>query len=675
MKTTIHNTQLSRRKFVHGMAVATTAAAVGARIPNALAEDEFISRNTEEFYSQQTLLSGTEFDLTIAEKRVNITGKTRIATLINGSLPAPTLVFREGDTVTLRVKNELDVDSSIHWHGIILPTHMDGVPGFSFDGIKPGETYTYQFTLQQTGTYWYHSHSEYQEQTGVYGAIVVLPRKSEPVHSDYDYVVQLSDWSDTAPETIYANLKKMGDFYNIGQRTVGDFFDEISQFGFSKAWENRKMWNTMKMTDRDISDVSGATYTYLMNGLSPNAHWRAQIEAGKKVRLRFINAAAMTFFDVRIPGLKMTVIAADGNLIQPVQVDEFRIGVAETYDVIIEPEAKQTAYAIFAQSIDRTGYAIGSLTTDTSQIAEAPEMDPLPILTMTDMGMDHSDMQGMDHSGHDMGSMNDTATDHSGHDMGSMSDNPMDSSGHNMETMNNNAIDHSGHDMSKSSYSSPDYRHALASEQMQMGMDVSDVDHSAHSHSAQAMNVDLDSIMMPMNMNPNLPQIEVPRKEGPQIDMRATGASYRLDDPGVGLRNNGRKVLTYADLKNLYPTRHEPKPTKELVLHLTGNMERYMWSIDGIPFDEAPPLKFQYGERIRITFINDTMMNHPMHLHGVWSDLETGDENHIPRKHTIVVQPGAKISYRVTMDARGDWAFHCHMLYHMMGMFRRVQIR
>ena len=712
MKTDIQHTQLSRRQFVKGVSLASTTAALGIQIPSALANNEFISNNTEKFYPKQTLLSGTEFDLTIAEKRVNITGKTRIATLVNGSLPAPTLVFKEGDTVTLRVKNELDVDSSIHWHGLILPTNMDGVPGFSFDGIKPGETYTYQFTIQQTGTYWYHSHSEYQEQTGVYGAIVILPKESEPVHSDYDHVVQLSDWSDTAPETIYANLKKMGDFYNIGQRTVGDFFNEVSQLGFSKAWENRKMWNTMKMTDRDISDVSGATYTYLMNGLSPNTHWRAQIEAGKKVRLRFVNAAAMTFFDVRIPGLKMTVIAADGNLIQPVEVDEFRIGVAETYDVIVEPKATQTAYAIFAQSIDRTGYAIGSLTTNASQISEAPEMDPLPILTMTDMGMDHSghdmtsmndssmnhsghdmssvndnsmnhsdqDMnsmnnRSMDHSGHDMNSLNNSSMDHSGHDMSSMNDSTMKHSGHDMSSVNDNSMNHSGHDMSKMEHSSPDYGHALATEKMKMGMDVSDADHSSHSHNAKAMNINLDSAVIPMDMNPNLPQVEVPRKDGPQIDMRATGAKYRLDDPGVGLRNNGRKVLTYADLKNLYPTRHEPKPTKEVLLHLTGNMERYMWSIDGIPFDEAPPLKFVYGERIRITFINDTMMNHPMHLHGVWSDLETGDENHIPRKHTIVVQPGAKISYRVTMDARGDWAFHCHMLYHMMGMFRRVQIR
>ncbi len=624
--------RLNRRQFVKGMALSTVAATLASHIPNALAKNQFISHAQE--LPKQPILSGTEFDLTIAEQRVNITGTPRVATLINGSLAGPTLVFQEGDTVTLRVKNELNEDTSIHWHGLILPYEMDGVPGISFNGIKPGETFTYQFKVQQNGTYWYHSHSGYQEQTGVYGAIVILPKKPEPVEADHDYVIQLSDWSDTPPETLYANLKKMGDYYNFNQRTVGDFWREIKEKGFAKAWQDRKMWNSMPMSDRDISDISGAAYTYLMNGLSPNAHWRAVVDSGKKVRLRFINAAAMTFFDVRIPGLKMTVVAADGNLIQPVEVDEFRIGVAETYDVIVEPNTQKQPYAIFAQAIDRSGYAMGSLTADASQLASVPEMDPYPILTMTDMGMDHaahdmnsgSEMKGMKHAGQAMNNMD---------SMGNMDSQKTD------HAMMNN-MKHSGHNMSSMN------RHSKP-----MSMPMS----------------------QPMNMNPKLPQIDVPRKDGPQIDMRAKAPKYRLDDPGVGLRNNGRKVLTYADLKNLYSTQHEPKPTKELVLHLTGNMERYMWSIDGIPYDEAPPLEFNYGERIRITFINDTMMNHPMHLHGVWSDLETGDENYIPRKHTIVVQPGAKISYRVTMDARGDWAFHCHMLYHMMGMFRRVHIR
>lgn len=619
---------MNRRQFVRGLALTSVAAAVATNISSAFASNEFISQGSAKFNPKQPMLTGTEFDLTISETTVNITGTPAVATLVNDSLPAPTLVWHEGDEITLRVTNKLTVDSSMHWHGIILPTNMDGVPGLSYDGIKPGETYVYQFTVKQNGTYWYHSHSAYQEQTGVIGAIVILPKKEEPVHSDHDYVIQLSDWSDTPPETIYANLKKMGDYYNFHQRTVGDFWSELKQKGFSQAWKDRSMWNNMKMSDRDLSDVTGATYTYLMNGLSPNAHWRTVVESGKKVRLRFINSSSMTFFDVQIPGLKMTVVAADGNLIQPVEVDEFRIGVAETYDVIVEPDTDKQAYAIFAQAIDRSGYAIGSITSDASKLATTPAMDPLPILSMTDMGME---MDGMDQSGQDM-----------------------------LGGMQMNGKDQSDNDMSGG---------------MQMDQEVNNVYHSKNAQTMSNMNVNLDDEQIPMDMNPKLPLIDVPKKEGPQIAMRATGAKYRLDDPGVGLRNNGRKVLTYADLKNLYPTRHEPKPTKQLLLHLTGNMERYMWSINGIPYDEAQPLKFNFGERIRVTFINDTMMNHPMHLHGVWSDLETGDENHIPRKHTIVVQPGSKISYRVTMNARGDWAYHCHMLYHMMGMFRRVQIR
>ncbi len=666
--TTQTHPTMNRRQFVRGLALTSVAAAVAANIPSAYANGEFISQDAMPFNPKQPMLAGTEFDLVISETTVNITGTPTVATLVNGSLPAPTLVWQEGDTITLRVKNELNVDSSIHWHGLIVPANMDGVPGLSYDGIKPGETYVYQFTIKQNGTYWYHSHSGYQEQTGVYGAIVILPKVQEPVESDHDYVIQLSDWSDTPPETLYANLKKMGSYYNYNQRTVGDFWSELKQKGFSQAWKDRSMWNGMRMSDRDLSDIGGSTYTYLMNGLSPNAHWRTVVDSGKKVRLRFINSSAMTFFDVRIPGLKMTVVAADGGLVQPVEVDEFRIGVAETYDVIVEPDTDKQAYAIFAQAIDRSGYAIGSITSDASKLAATPAMDPLPILTMTDMGMEMNGMQmdGMDHSGHDMsGGMQMDGTDQSSHAM---------SNGMQMDGMT-----HSGHDqsagMKMDGMKTPNYTHALTMEKMAMGQDVSGVDHSKHSHDMSSMKVDLDSIEIPMDMNPTLPQISVPKKEGPQIDMRATGAKYRLDDPGVGLRNNGRKVLTYADLRNLYPTRHEPQPTKELVLHLTGNMERYMWSIDGITFDEAPPLQFNFGERIRITFINDTMMNHPMHLHGVWSELETGDENHIPRKHTVIVQPGAKISYRVTMNARGDWAYHCHMLYHMMGMFRRVQIR
>jgi len=543
---------------------------------------------------QTSVLEGKEFFLEIGYTPVQLTGKVSVATTINGQLPAPTLVWDEGEIVTLHVTNHLKTTSSIHWHGIILPTSMDGVPGLSFDGIAPGETFTYRFKVQQHGTYWYHSHSGFQEQTGVYGAIVIRPKKKEPFSYDRDYVVVLSDWSDEKPMTIYSKLKMMSSYYNYSQRTVGTFLDEVKENGFSEAFSQRKMWNEMRMSDRDIADVSGATYTYLMNGKNPTTHFKALFEKGEKIRLRFVNAAAMTFFDVRIPGLMMQVVAADGNHVLPVNIEEFRIGVAETYDVIVEPK-KHQAYAIFAQSIDRSGYALGSLTPKTSMLATPPPMDPQLILTHTDMGMA---MDEMDHDG--------------GMKCGA---------GMSMPAKKN---------MKKSKYA-----------QME---------------------------------SQKYPITPLPMADGVQVDMRAISPQYRLDDPGVGLRNNGRKVLSYADLKNRYSTKHAKKPDREIILHLTGNMERFMWSINGIKYADAKPLEFRYGERIRITFINDTMMNHPMHLHGMWSDVETGDDGHLVKKHTVIVQPGAKISYRVTVDAKGRWAFHCHMLYHMAGMFREVHV-
>ncbi|BBN60086.1 copper resistance system multicopper oxidase [Hydrogenovibrio marinus] len=668
------NSEMNRRQFVKGFALSSLTAAIATHIPLAQAGNmamglmrSYTPPKSSEMGPGRPALMGTEFDLTIAEKTVNITGTPSKATLVNGSLPAPTLVWREGDEVTIRVKNEMDVDTSIHWHGMVVPTGMDGVPGLSYPGIKPGETFEYKFTVKQHGTYWYHSHSRFQEQTGLYGVIVILPKMPDPVEYDHDYVVQLTDWSDTDPETIYTNLKKMGDYYNYNQRTVGDFFSEVKKYGFFNAWNKRKMWNDMVMSDRDLSDVTGADYTFLMNGLSPNAHWRVVTQPNKKIRLRVVNSSSMTFFDVRIPGLKMTVIAADGHLVQPVTVDEFRIGVAETYDIIVEPDGKQPAYAIFAQAIDRSGYALGSITTDPKILAEAPEMDPLPILSMADMGMSMN-MSGMDMSS---GSNNSTMDMNAASSMNGM----------NMDSGNNNSNMHSGSNMNGMNMSSGINNSNMNSSSSMNGMNMNSNKGSSTSMNMGAQSgmsgggMGMDNVVIPMDMNPDLPQIHVPAKDGPQIEMRAQDPKYRLDDPGVGLRNNGRKVLTYADLKNRFPTMREPKPTKELVLHLTGNMERYMWSINGIPYPDAEPLRFEYGERVRITFINDTMMNHPMHLHGMWSDLETGDENHIPRKHTVIVQPGSKISYRVTMDAEGDWAYHCHMLYHMMGMFRKVEVR
>ncbi len=573
---------MQRRTFIKGVA-ATSVVALSAT--NLKAKNQKIANSNT--------LGAREIFLTIAYKKVNFTGKEIIATAINDQIPGPTLVWQEGERVTIHVTNNLKTSSSIHWHGIILPPAMDGVPGISFDGIPAGETFTYSFDVTQHGTYWYHSHSGYQEQTGMYGAIVIKPKKEEPFSVDKDYVVMLSDWSDEKPTTVYKKLKQMSDYYNFSQRTVGDFFSEVKEKGFVKAFGDRKMWNEMRMTDRDISDITGYTYTYLMNGQNPTTQFKALFKKGEKIRLRFINGSAMTFFDVRIPKLKMTVVAADGNYIQPVSIEEFRIGVAETYDVIVEPQSDK-AYAIFAQAIDRSGYAMGSLTPDVATLATAPALDPMPNLTMIDMGMD---MKKMGHGG--------------GMKCGG------------------------GMDMSKMNMKNMKFSNMEAQK---------------------------------------YPITKLPMKRGVQTTMMAMSPKYRLDDPGVGLRNNGRKVLTYANLKNLYDTSGDKTPDREIILRLTGNMERYMWSINGIKYADAQPLQFHYGERLRITFINDTMMNHPMHLHGMWSDLETGDDKHLVRKHTIIVQPGSKISYRVTVDAKGAWAYHCHLLYHMSGMFRKVVV-
>ena len=559
----------SRRKFVQGVA------AGGALMASGLGYTAMARAG----YQQPQMLTGNHFALTLDYKQVNFTGADRIATAVNGSVPAPVLRWQQGQRVTLDVTNNMAVDSSIHWHGLILPSAMDGVPGISnnFEGIKPGETFRYVFDVQQSGTYWYHSHSAFQEQTGIYGAIIIDPIEPAPVSYDREHVVVLSDWSDEVPENIYAKLKKMSHYYNRRERTVSDLWQEIQKNGLSQTWNDRSMWNDMRMSDRDISDVTGYTYTFLMNGNSPADNWSGAFNKGERLLLRIINASAMTLFDVRIPGLKMTVVAADGQNVEPVTVDEFRIGVAETYDVLVTPDSDM-AYSVFAQAIDRSGYAVGRLTPDLSLQADLPPMDYAPILTHGDMGM--GGMDGMDHSN-------------------------------------------------------------MSAEMMAMMM--GGIKHADSEY-------------------------------GPHVDMLAENPQYRLDDPGVGLRNNGRRVLTYADLRNLQPTPDPREPEREIELHLTGNMRRYMWSIDGIKFADAEPLMMRFGERLRITLVNDTMMNHPIHLHGVWSDLETGDDKFIPRKHTVIVQPGAKISYRVTADALGSWAYHCHLLYHMPGMFRQVVI-
>ena len=630
---------LTRRRFVLGVAGSSLLAGLGLN-------PSLLSAAIKQAQMGQPTLNGKVFDLNIDEQFVNFTGTSAKATTVNGSLPAPTLRFKEGDTVTLRVTNHLKVPSSIHWHGLILPSEMDGVPGISnnFNGIEPGETYVYQFKLVQSGTYWYHSHSGFQEQTGLYGSIIVDPIEPDPVAYDREHLVMLSDWTDEDPQDIYSRLKKLSHYYNFKQRTHADLLTDIENKGFEATWAERKMWAGMRMSQRDLSDVTGYTYTYLMNGVTPSDGWVGMFDKGEKVRIRFVNGSAMTFFDVRIPGLKMTVVASDGQNIEPVTVDEFRLGVAETYDVVVEPDG-DTAYSIFAQSIDRSGFARGTLTPNLNLSAEVPKLDSIAGLTHSDMGMD---MSGMDHGQMNMGEMN-----HSQMDMNKMDHSTIEMSETNHTHMAMAEMDHSQMDMTEMDHSQ---------------MDMSEMDHSQMGLPAKPYVTTNPSDFRTGELQ------HVKTEYGAHVDMRAADAQYRLNDPGVGLRNNGRKVLTYADLKSLRTTMEHRDPDREIELHLTGNMSRYMWSIDGVKRSKAEPLRWKIGERIRITFVNDTMMNHPMHLHGMWSDLETGDNDFLPRKHTVIVQPGARISYRVMVDAEGGWAYHCHLLYHMLGMFRTVVV-
>ncbi len=589
----------ARRRFVQGLAVGGTVAGL-ASLPGL---GRALGTSAQGVSGPDAALSGTLFDLSIGELPVNFTGRTRTATTVNGRLPGPTLRWRQGDSVTLRVRNTLPVSTSIHWHGILLPTGMDGVPGLSYDGIGPGETFVYQFEVGQSGTYWYHSHSRFQEQSGLYGPIVVEPREGERFPTQRDYVVMLSDWSDQDPETIFANLKKMSDFYNFNEPTAADFTRDVSQVGVHKALAKRRMWNQMRMSPTDLADVTGHAYTYLINGTTPSGNWTGLFSPGEKVRLRFINGSAMSIFDVRIPGLRMTVVAADGQDVEPVSVDEFRIAVAEVYDVIVEP-AGDRPYTLFAQSIDRQGFARGTLSPRPGLQAEVPAVDAPQWLTMTDM----------------MGAMTMTMT---GMDMGAM-DHP--GAGHGM---------HGGEGMDEDG--------ALAGAQ------------PGRAGTANARHARTEY--------------------GPGVDMRVDMPRTNLDDPGIGLRGNGRRVLTYADLHTIGGPLDPRGPGREMELHLTGNMERYMWSFDGQKFSDARPIHFRHGERLRVTLSNDTMMPHPIHLHGMWSEMESPAGEFQVRKHTIMVQPAQRISYLVNADALGRWAYHCHLLYHMeAGMFREVVV-
>ncbi|MDR8121585.1 copper oxidase [Acinetobacter baumannii] len=584
-----------------------------------------------------------EYDLTIAEQTVNITGKPLKRITVNGKFVAPLLEFEEGDDAVIRVHNKLkNQDSSIHWHGLILPGIMDGVPGFNqFDGIAPNKTYEYKFKVRQNGTYWYHSHSKGQEQDGLYGPLVIYPKNKVPLtageKADRDYVVLLSDFHNSTSGQIMSNLKKEADYYQNRRETVFDVFKQIKRDGLKATWQDRSMWNQMRMLKTDMSDVTN--YTFLMNGKTPEQNWTGNFKAGEKVRLRFINASAMSFFDVRIPNLKMTVVSADGQPVKPVPVDEFRIGTAETYDVIVEP--KQANYQIEAESIDRSGFSVGTLHDENTKPVKnivMPKPRPRSLLTMEDMGMDHdmSSMKGMDH---DMSSMKSESKDQSmsgmDHDMSSMKG--MD---HDMSSMKSDSKEQS----------MPGMDHDMSS-MKGMDHDMSSMKSDSKDQSMSGMNHDMSA----MNTNTS---------ETSDVVYGWANASTPV----------GQRALKYSDLQSLNPQQDTRAPEREIEIRLGGNMERYIWTINGKKFNQTEPFKVKYGERIRLKFINDSMMAHPMHLHGMFMQLENGqDPSNMPNKHTVIVPPGKTVTTLLTADELGEWAIHCHLLYHMSaGMMNKL---
>lgn len=589
----------SRRKFIKS-ALGLSSALVLARLAPVWASP--LGRSYGEL-----IHSDGPIDLLIEQSPMNVAGKSAFPITLNGSMPGPLIRLREGQRAQLNVTNALKTDTSIHWHGIILPENMDGVPGVSFPGIKPGETFHYEFDVTQNGTYWYHSHSGLQEQVGHLGPLVIEPADGD-IGADREHVILLSDWTFEDPHAVYRNLKVAEGYYNYQQRTLSDTFDDIKNQGLADTWKQRSMWNRMRMSSRDILDVTGSFYTYLMNGRDSETNWTALYRPGEKIRLRIINGSAMSFFDFRIPGLEMVVVAADGQPVKPVTVDEFRIGVAETYDVIVQPKDSQP-YTFFAESIDRSGYVRGTLATEMGQQAEVPELRQTPERGMDAMGM------GMDH---DMGSMGAT----------------------NMDSM---AMSHKGHEMASGS--------------------MDGMQHQEHTMSAT---------------RPIAPVIDIKHTKaghGPGAAMLAEKPTSRLNEPGIGLENVNHRVLVYGDLIGAHPWPDEREPERQIELHLTGNMERYMWSFDGVKFSEVDgPVEFHHGERLRLVLVNDTMMDHPIHLHGMWMELENGQYPR-PRKHTISLKPSEVVSLQISADAPGSWAFHCHLLYHMKaGMFRVVSV-
>ncbi len=580
-------------------------------------------------------VSGEDIRLRVAHQMMMIDGRESHAIGLNGTVPGPLIRLREGQNVRLHVENALDEDSSIHWHGLILPFHMDGVPGVSFAGIKPRSTFTYEFAIRQAGTYWYHSHSGLQEQLGHYGPIVIDPAGEDPIRSDREHVIVLSDHSEMHPHTIFRKLKQQGGYFNYQKQTLAG---QLRGEGQSAA--ERREWGKMRMDPTDVSDVTGSAYSYLVNGHGPRDNWTGLFTPGERVRLRVINASAMTTFNVRIPGVKLIVVQSDGLNVRPVAVDEFQIAVAETYDVIVEP-TDDRAYTLVGESVDRSGMARATLAPRQGMAAEVPPLRERPLATMKDMGM--GDMAGMNHGG------------------GASPDGPM------------AGMEHRAPSVPVADPACPP-EHAAMGHCTSGGPPVAPVaapavDHAAMGHDMSGA-TGMDHSMRDFSNAPGV-------KKTPTVQTISPMPVDRTGEPGQGLADVGHKVLVYRDLMAVERNPDVRAPDRAMQIHLTGNMERYMWAFDGEKLNEVKaPIPFLKDERVRVTLVNDTMMGHPIHLHGHFFELVTGHGEYAPRKHTVQVQPGGTVTFDVTTDAVGDWAFHCHMLYHMhAGMMQVVTVR
>jgi CopA family copper-resistance protein len=586
-----------RRRFLRGATSLGAGATALALLPG-------WARSATPGLADLPTLSGEDIRLTIDHATLKVDGRRGHAIAINGDVPGPLIRLKEGQTVRLHVTNRLAEETSIHWHGLLVPFQMDGVPGVSFPGIRPGETFVYEFPVIQSGTYWYHSHSGLQEQAGHYAPIVIEPRGVDPVAFDREHVLVLSDYSFMHPHRIFQRLKAQGGVFNFQKQTVSGLLA-----GRDQTLAERIEWARMRMDPTDISDVTGAAYRFLINGHGADDNWTALFAPGERVRLRFINAAAQTIFNVRIPGLKLTVVAADGQHVRPVEVDEFQIGNAETYDIVVRPAADQ-AYTIVSEAVDRSGMGRATLAPRAGMTAAVSPLRQRPLTTMKDMGMDHSAMGGM--SG--------------------------------MSAAEHAAMGHAPPPSAAPGMAPPRVRGSDAMGDMHMSM-----------------------------LDPrHAPQVKL----GPGVQMIAPMPTDRTGEPGQGLESVGHRVLVYKDLVALEPNPDTRPPSRRMEIRLTGNMERFIWGFDGRKFSEKPdPYMLRAGERVRVTLVNDTMMTHPIHLHGHFFELVHGPVGHMPRKHTVNVLPGGKVTFDVTGEV-GDWAFHCHMLYHMhAGMFQVFKVR